>query len=872
MKLKAKARWKALPLSHTFYSAGGMDQAVCGGIEELTDYTLLSKGKKEGKVKRKTLSAPPMKGEERMVEVKKRKVEGDLAEEVSPSKKSKKRNTFNVVDVDEEEKDFLKLSRSQVVEEDGDGAGKKKKKKRKSAKNKPAINLAALGGISSIVEEKEDTAEKEIGEKQLKKESGNKSQQVGKENTGKKKTLNEKTEKIREKKQKKKANKNVKELNDEEKVESKTESSGDASDVIGTEDGEDNVSEWKKLFVCEALVSALEKKGFKTPTPIQRLTLPAAIKGKMDIVGAAETGSGKTLAFGLPIIQGILEDREYERKHGLLTDTVDDSEGVEEEDEAEEEQFVEEGGIGCVAALDDIDMGPDMEIESNTPPVGKQGDCLRALIVTPTRELAIQIQNHLASIASSTGVGVVTVVGGMSVEKQLRLLKRKPAIVVGTPGRLWDLVQEGNPHLSGLASIRYLAIDETDRMAEKGHFEELQRLLEMANSKKEEAGAGQGRERQTFIMSATLAMVHKPPKHAKKQKQKSGEEKIGEIMTMVGVRERRKVVDITRKTGTAETLSESVLHCGLTEKDFYLYYFVTRHSGRTVVFCNSIDCVRRLTNLLGLLSVTPLPLHAQLHQKQRLKNLDRFTASSSGLLIATDVAARGLDIPNIQHVVHYQVPRTSEGYVHRSGRTARATKAGLSLLLVEPGEVRSYQKLLQTLARSGTKDTTIPTFPVDEARLGAVRERVNAARKLDKMLLANRKAAASEGWLQKAAEEADLIVDGEDDSDEEFYQGQLQGKGGSGVSSKQEVAVARAALNGLLATPLDQAGYCGAYPTMGGLLPNEVLAPIKEDAVESLEASITSSKALLKGNPRKKKVKKIKHKKKNISPEAVLGS
>merc|ERR1712037_617588 len=191
MGLKAKARWKALPLSHTFYSAGGMDQAVCGGIEELTDYTLLSKGKKEGKVKRKTLSAPPMKGEERMVEVKKRKVEGDLAEEVSPSKKTKKRNTFNVVDVDEEEKDFLKLSRSQVVEEDGDGAGKKKKKKRKSAKNKPAINLAALGGISSTVEEKVDTAEKAIGDEQLKKESGTKSQQVGKDKAGKKKTLNE---------------------------------------------------------------------------------------------------------------------------------------------------------------------------------------------------------------------------------------------------------------------------------------------------------------------------------------------------------------------------------------------------------------------------------------------------------------------------------------------------------------------------------------------------------------------------------------------------------------------------------------------------------------------------------------------------------
>merc|ERR1711971_676705 len=199
---KAKARWKALPLSHTFYSAGGMDQAVCGGIEELTDYTLLSKGKKEGKVKRKTLSAPPMKGDERMVEVKKRKVEGEPGvEEVLPAKKSKKKNTFNVVDVDQEmeEKDFLKLSRSQVVEEDGDGAGKKKKKKnRKSAKNKPAINLAALGGISTV-KDKENLDEKRV---ELK-EGSTKSQQVAKEKTEKKKTSSEKAEKIKEKKAKK---------------------------------------------------------------------------------------------------------------------------------------------------------------------------------------------------------------------------------------------------------------------------------------------------------------------------------------------------------------------------------------------------------------------------------------------------------------------------------------------------------------------------------------------------------------------------------------------------------------------------------------------------------------------------------------------
>merc|ERR1712013_740497 len=158
------SRWKALPLSHTFYSAGGMDQAVCGGIEELTDYTLLSKGNKQGKVKRKTLSAPPLKGEGRMVEVKKRKVDGDTGEEVLP-KKSKKKNTFNVIDAEEEmeEKSFLRLSRSQVVEEsDGDKTSKKKKKKnRKSAKNKPAINLAALGGIKTAEQVQEKTEKNE---------------------------------------------------------------------------------------------------------------------------------------------------------------------------------------------------------------------------------------------------------------------------------------------------------------------------------------------------------------------------------------------------------------------------------------------------------------------------------------------------------------------------------------------------------------------------------------------------------------------------------------------------------------------------------------------------------------------------------------
>lgn len=113
-------------------------------------------------------------------------------------------------------------------------------------------------------------------------------------------------------------------------------------------------------------------------------------------------------------------------------------------------------------------------------------------------------------------------------------------------------------------------------------------------------------------------------------------------------------------TGTAGTLTEARIICAFEEKDFYLYYFIQLHKGRTLIFCNSISCVRRLAQILTLLQCRPLPFHANMMQRQRLKNLDRFREDPCGLLLATDVAARGLDIPDVQHVVHYQVPRTSE--------------------------------------------------------------------------------------------------------------------------------------------------------------------------------------------------------------------
>jgi ATP-dependent RNA helicase DDX24/MAK5 len=148
----------------------------------------------------------------------------------------------------------------------------------------------------------------------------------------------------------------------------------------------------------------------------------------------------------------------------------------------------------------------------------------------------------------------------------------------------------------------------------------------------------------------------------------------------------KRVKPLFAPTGTAGTLTEARILCTLEEKDLYLYYFIQQHPGRTLIFCNSISCVRRLAQLLTLLRCHPLPLHANMMQRQRLKNLDRFRDSPCGLLLATDVAARGLDIPGVQHVIHYQVPRTSEvSYRLRSGTTMQiAVICGTITSFLEP--------------------------------------------------------------------------------------------------------------------------------------------------------------------------------------------
>lgn len=336
----------------------------------------------------------------------------------------------------------------------------------------------------------------------------------------------------------------------------------------------------------------------------------------------------------------------------------------------------------------------------------------------------------------------------MSTEKQLRILNSSPHILVATPGRLWEFIQLGHFHLTELYKINYLVIDETDRMVESGHFPELKNILDRVTM------TDTSQPRQTFVFSATLTHSLKNSLAAKKTgKNKKSDPSMKRLQELLKIKS-PKIVDITEKVGLTKTLTESKIFCKHDEKDSYLYYFILQHPGRTLVFCNSISSVKRLTQLLTMLNCSPLPLHASMNQRQRLKNLDKFRAEQNTILLATDVAARGLDIPGIEHVIHYHVPRTSEIYIHRSGRTARANKEGLTVVLVESDEIQLYIKMFRSLE----KKADLPEFPIDENFLSLVNKRLELAKSIE-YLESKMKKNRPDNWLEKAAKDMDIIID-----------------------------------------------------------------------------------------------------------------
>ncbi|NXT34536.1 DDX24 helicase, partial [Pelecanoides urinatrix] len=609
-----------------------------------------------------------------------------------------------------------------------------------------------------------------------------------------------------------------------------------------------DVSAWKDLFVPEPVLQALSYLGFSAPTPIQALALPSAIRDNMDVLGAAETGSGKTLAFAIPMIHSVLQ---WQKSNSSTTrnDSVSeeshqhhDERRWENEDEAEKliHQQAEDSGdeddvsftTGCVKVLENFEF--DSGDETHTVSLHKKRPLL-GLVLTPTRELAVQVKHHIDAVAKFTGIKTAILVGGMAAQKQERVLNRKPEIVIATPGRLWELVKERHPHLSNLRQLRCLVIDEADRMVEKGHFLELSQLLEILNDSQYNP------QRQTFVFSATLTLVHQTPtrvlqkKNAKKMDKKT---KLELLMEKVGIKGKPKVIDLTRKEATVETLTETRIHCNTNEKDYYLYYFLLQYPGRTMVFANSIDCVKRLSSLLSILNCDPLPLHANMHQKQRLKNLERFAERESCVLLTTDVAARGLDIPNVQHVIHYQVPRTSELYVHRSGRTARAAKEGLSLLLIGPDDLINFRKIYKTLEKS----EELPFFPVETKCMTSIKERMNLARQIEKAEFFNSRVKQHNSWLQQAAEALEI------DLDDDMFMGKKASE--QEESQKQKMLKGmKKQLKHMLSQPLFKVLMKTKYPTQSGkLLLPQTSVGISESALGTVSKQQAKKKKSIKLN------------------------
>lgn len=608
--------------------------------------------------------------------------------------------------------------------------------------------------------------------------------------------------KRRKKKEKRKAEIKAKKVQKTSKSNSTSRTSMHSIDAENTQefdqaDFNEKMKGWSEMMLPHVLLRALYDKSFFNPMPIQKMVLPEAINKKANIIGTAQTGSGKTLAFGLPILTHLIDS------HNAKAYSIN------------EEQ------------LGETDKFP------------------QALILTPTRELAVQIKEHLQVACKYQKTKIVVVVGGISQMKQERLLKQEPEIIVATPGRLMQMIDEGNQYLNKITQIKYLVIDEADRMIEKGHFGEMEKILGLINSHELIK-----KKRQNFLFSATLItkfqddINNEETKKPRTQAQLEKELKLAlnELIDKVQMSKEPKVFDLTTEAVTAENLFESKLFCTKTEKDIYLYYFCCKYVGRTLVFANSIDCVRRLNNLFKLLKRTPLILHAHMEQKQRLKNLEKFNADENSLLIASDVASRGLDIPNVMNVIHYQTPRSAEVYVHRSGRTARSTKEGLSVMLVSPDEMNSYKKILQSIKKS--KD--IRDYPIDIDFMDSCKKIVTLGRKIDESEHTLNKAKNETNWYAKNAKELDVEIDDELIKETQVDSVKLE-------KQKRELQKNKNELAGLLKKPIFPKNFSKNYIATENLKRFNSINNTSENALDGMRTTDLANKQ------KKKNFKEIKN-------------
>ena len=364
------------------------------------------------------------------------------------------------------------------------------------------------------------------------------------------------------------------------------------------------------------LLEGIRDLGFKDTRPIQTAVIPLAL-AQQDLIACAETGTGKTAAFVVPTLQWLLK------------------------------------GVGKGFPEDPT------ENPSRPPTAGRS----RVLVLAPTRELAVQIEDEIHGLAYHTGVTSAAVYGGVEMGMQERALKAGVDIIVATPGRLMDHMRQQNADLS---AIELLVLDEADRMMDMGFWPDVRRIIAALPGK-----------RQTLLFSATM------PNEV--------------VRDALEITHDAKYVQVGQRSAPAKSITHRVEHVGSHDKVTWLIDHLKRPEGPVLIFTRTKIGADRLARRLAAAGVRCTALHADRSQDQRRIAVEGFKGGKYKVLVATDIAARGLDIDAIHTVINYEVPDSPDTYVHRVGRTGRAGAVGQAITLVAPEERRGLAVLAKAV-------------------------------------------------------------------------------------------------------------------------------------------------------------------------------
>jgi ATP-dependent RNA helicase DDX47/RRP3 len=316
-----------------------------------------------------------------------------------------------------------------------------------------------------------------------------------------------------------------------------------------------------------------------------------------------------------------------------------------------------------------------------------------ACIMAPTRELVFQINEQVEALGADIGVRTAVIIGGVDMMSQSIALSRKPHVIVCTPGRLQDHLE--NTKGFNLKTVKYLVMDEADRLLDMDFGPKIEQIL-MALPE----------DRRTFLFSATMT-----DKVAKLQR--------------ASIRGNPVKVQISTKYSTVQSLLQYYLFFPLKHKDVYLAYMLNEMAGNTtIIFTTTVVAVQKVALFLRNLGFPAIPIHGQMPQTKRLGALNKFKAGQRTILVATDVVARGLDIPSVDLVINYDLPTNSKIYVHRVGRTARAGRAGKSITFVTQYDLELYQKIETLIGKK------LDLYPVQKEQVLLLSERVDDACRL----------------------------------------------------------------------------------------------------------------------------------------------